>query len=443
MANKMDVRSNLAEIFLKSIEEQPLSWNKNFRSAKRPVNGIYKNKYKGYNRMLLSYVMNQKGYQDPRFYPQSYIFGSPENKGKEWDDPTKIKVIKGEHPVFIDTGFFVPKNKRIKEEHDLKPISIPEYRKLSDEEQEWYRPVQKSIPVYNAQQLVGVEPWKEKERDVEMSQTFREELLQLIDRGAENMGVKVREGDYDTPCYIPDLDEILMPRKALFFDEYSYGAVKLHEMAHASGAKHRLNRDLSGGFGTEKYAIEELRAEIASCFMANEFGFEMPEILLDNHKAYVQSWADAIEKNKDVLISAIFDAEKISDYIEEKAELKKYKDQESLYRRKGDNTENEKPHDKETMEMFDCKWEVHRFTCEDAPDDLYNLNRISLTCIESNNPAYQVGSRQEFADFQNENINPGFKSQSEIRPVFRPDKMSFKKTESVIQNRDKELSFEK
>ena len=60
MANKMDVRSNLAEIFLKSIEEQPLSWNKNFRSAKRPVNGIYKNKYKGYNRMLLSYVMNQR-----------------------------------------------------------------------------------------------------------------------------------------------------------------------------------------------------------------------------------------------------------------------------------------------------------------------------------------------------------------------------------------------
>lgn len=58
MANKMDVRSNLAEIFLKSIEEQPLSWNKNFCSAKRPVNGIYKNKYKGYNRMLLSYVMN-------------------------------------------------------------------------------------------------------------------------------------------------------------------------------------------------------------------------------------------------------------------------------------------------------------------------------------------------------------------------------------------------
>ena len=93
--------------------------------------------------------------------------------------------------------------------------------------------------------------------------------------------------------------------------------------------------------------------------------------------------------------------------------------------------------------MFDCKWEVKRFTCEDAPDDLYNLNRISLTCIESNNPAYQVGSRQEFADFQNENINPGFKSQSETRPVFKPDKMSFKKSESVIQNRDKEFSFEK
>ena len=52
-----------------------------------------------------------------------------------------------------------------------------------------------------------------------------------------------------------------------------------------SGAEHRMNRDLSGGFGSEKYAIEELRAEIASAFMANEFGIDMPDSLLDDHKA--------------------------------------------------------------------------------------------------------------------------------------------------------------
>lgn len=321
MAAKTDVRSTLTEIFLKSIEEDPLSWHSNFKSPQRPMNGIYHNQYKGYNRMLLSYVMNKNGYQDPRFYPQSYIFGSPENREKAWDDPTKIKVMRGEKPVFIDTGFFVPKNKFDADGNKLKPISIPEYRKLSDERKELYRPAQKSIPVYNADQLTGVEKWKEIENGKQVLDSY---ILQVIDRGAAEMGVAVKEGDYDPPCYIPVLDEIHMPQKSLFANEYAFAATLLHEMAHASGAEHRMNRDLSGGFGSEKYAIEELRAEIASAFMANEFGIDMPDSLLDDHKAYVQSWAKAISNDKNILISAIFDAEKIADYVEDKAELTKW-----------------------------------------------------------------------------------------------------------------------
>lgn len=322
MAAKTDVRSTLTEIFLKSIEEDPFSWHSNFKSPQRPMNGIYHNQYKGYNRMLLSYVMNKNGYQDPRFYPQSYIFGSPENREKAWDDPTKIKVMRGEKPVFIDTGFFVPKNKFDADGNKLKPISIPEYRNLPDEKKELYRPAQKSIPVYNADQLTGVEKWKEIETGKQVLDSY---ILQVIDRGAAEMGVAVKEGDYDPPCYIPVLDEIHMPQKSLFANEYAFAATLLHEMAHASGAEHRMNRDLSGGFGSEKYAIEELRAEIASAFMANEFGIDMPDSLLDDHKAYVQSWAKAISNDKNILISAIFDAEKIADYIadyvEDKAEL--------------------------------------------------------------------------------------------------------------------------
>ena len=77
-------------------------------------------------------------------------------------DPTKIKVMRGEKPVFIDTGFFVPKNKFDADGNKLKPISIPSYRNLPDEKKELYRPAQKSIPVYNADQLTGVEKWKER-----------------------------------------------------------------------------------------------------------------------------------------------------------------------------------------------------------------------------------------------------------------------------------------
>ena len=529
MAAKTDVRSTLTEIFLKSIEEDPLSWHSNFKSPQRPMNGIYHNQYKGYNRMLLSYVMNKNGYQDPRFYPQSYIFGSPENREKAWDDPTKIKVMRGEKPVFIDTGFFVPKNKFDADGNKLKPISIPEYRKLSDERKELYRPAQKSIPVYNADQLTGVEKWKEIETGKQVLDSY---ILQVIDRGAAEMGVAVKEGDYDPPCYIPVLDEIHMPQKSLFANEYAFAATLLHEMAHASGAEHRMNRDLSGGFGSEKYAIEELRAEIASAFMANEFGIDMPDSLLDDHKAYVQSWAKAISNDKNILISAIFDAEKIADYVEDKAELTKWiqlqqeadkKDDtisksidrisdrydkstallmENLenirYKLNGDSVAmmvnamefsirnlgdltpdlnkleqqpdrdecrnisdifesinqsriswldkiqkyisdptiakkiddiktgitNDIEYDKrlfirlesqiadtvepDIIEQYDCKWSRERFVELDPPQDLYNLSRVKLTCLESNNPNYKKGDVLAFADSEYQLINPDY-----------------------------------
>jgi antirestriction protein ArdC len=38
----------------------------------------------------------------------------------------------------------------------------------------------------------------------------------------------------------------------------------LQEVSHWFGAKHRLDRDLTGRFGSEGYAVEELVAELAA-----------------------------------------------------------------------------------------------------------------------------------------------------------------------------------
>jgi antirestriction protein ArdC len=60
-----------------------------------------------------------------------------------------------------------------------------------------------------------------------------------------------------------------LPSKNQFEDAGKYYATALHELGHATGHSSRLNRDLSGGFGSESYAKEELRAEISSlkwCF---------------------------------------------------------------------------------------------------------------------------------------------------------------------------------
>lgn len=99
-------------------------------------------------------------------------------------------------------------------------------------------------------------------------------------------------------------------------------ATFLHESAHASGAKHRLNRDLSGRFGSESYAKEELRAEIASAFTASATGIKYEQSpTMENHAAYIQNWIKVLENNPNELFAAIKDAEKISDYLLEKGEL--------------------------------------------------------------------------------------------------------------------------
>ena len=78
----------------------------------------------------------------------------------------------------------------------------------------------------------------------------------------------------------------------------------------------RLNRPSSAKFGSRDYAIEELRAEIASSFYLAEFG--LVDDILDDRKAYIQGWSEKIKKDHKVLFEAIKDAEKIVDYIKEK-----------------------------------------------------------------------------------------------------------------------------
>jgi antirestriction protein ArdC len=55
---------------------------------------------------------------------------------------------------------------------------------------------------------------------------------------------------------------------------------------HASGAKHRLNRDFSGRFGSEAYAREELVAEMGSAFLCASLGI-VPTV---RHADYVANW---------------------------------------------------------------------------------------------------------------------------------------------------------
>lgn len=75
----------------------------------------------------------------------------------------------------------------------------------------------------------------------------------------EATGIDFRIGG-DRAFYVPAHDYVQVPPPQAYFEPINWHRTALHELGHASGAPHRLNRDLSGSFGSKKYAFEELIA---------------------------------------------------------------------------------------------------------------------------------------------------------------------------------------
>ena len=64
---KSKTREKLKEMFLESLKEDMIPWHQGWQKF-HTMNGKTKHLYKGVNKMLLSYISEERGYDDPRFY---------------------------------------------------------------------------------------------------------------------------------------------------------------------------------------------------------------------------------------------------------------------------------------------------------------------------------------------------------------------------------------
>lgn len=303
MAGNTKMREEMVREFIKCLSEETIPWHMAW-STDRPVNAVTNTRYRGINKMWLSFIQKMEGWEDPRWC----TFKQASNKG--W------KIIKGSKGTPVEFWSLYDTQKK-------KKISYAEARELEEnltpeEYDKRIRLVSRVYSVFNAEQIDGISKYEAKKYDLDT-----ERIMHIRDNLINNMNVGYSE-EGDKAFYNPKHDRIVIPEMDRFETEYDYMATLFHEAGHATGHESRFNRQIVNMFGSPEYAKEELRAEISSAFTAQAVGITYEQNShMENHKAYIQSWISALKNNPNELFLAIKDAEKISDYLIEKAEVEK------------------------------------------------------------------------------------------------------------------------
>ena len=126
----------------------------------------------------------------------------------------------------------------------------------------------------------------------------------------EATGIDVRIGG-NRAFYVPAHDYVQVPPPQAYFEPINWHRTALHELGHATGHASRVGRDLSGGFGTKKYAFEELVAEINAAFCCATLGI-VPTV---RHADYIGSWLEVLREDNRAIVRAASQASKAADWL--------------------------------------------------------------------------------------------------------------------------------
>ncbi|MEW6634667.1 MAG: zincin-like metallopeptidase domain-containing protein [Pseudomonadota bacterium] len=126
----------------------------------------------------------------------------------------------------------------------------------------------------------------------------------------EATGIEFRIGG-NSAYYAPAHDYVQVPPPQAYFDAINWHRTALHELGHASGHRSRLARDLSGSFGSKKYAFEELVAEISAAFSCAALGI-VPTV---RHADYIGSWLEVLRQDNRAIVRAASQASKAADWL--------------------------------------------------------------------------------------------------------------------------------
>src|ERR1700683_4998706 len=294
-----DFRQEVTDSIVGMLERGVAPWQKPWEpgasSLGVPFNPTSERAYRGGNAIHLMATSLQRGYEDPRWmtYKQASDNGWQVRRGekgtqieyweaKEASDKTQPSQSDGRGDASTGNG--------------------------NNAGAEKSRFIHRVYTVFNGQQIDGIPLHTPKQHT-----TF--EVVQAGEQILNNSGANIAHDQADRAFYSRSQDSIHLPPKDAFKDAAGYYGTALHELAHWTGHPSRLDRSTlteSYRFGDVNYAKEELRAELASVFLAAQRGIpHNPE----QHASYVNSWIGALKRDKNEIFRAAHDASKATDFI--------------------------------------------------------------------------------------------------------------------------------
>lgn len=286
MPSQADIRQQVTDQILTALKSGLPPWKKPWKSLTGPHRNVVSGRsYSGVN-ILLWEIASQRfgGFT-------SSIWGTF-NQWKELGGSVKKRPDDVKPGSFGTTIIFTKPVVKKKQDDDG-----------TETEERWN--ILKTYTIFNLDQVDG--PFDHLRATVnENASTF--EQFEQADQLIAATGADIRTGSQ--AAYVPSGDYIIMPPKESFDSSADYAETAFHELSHWTEAAHRLNWDRKG----EGYAMGELRAEIAACYVATELGIPH-STRIDKSAAYLQHWIRHLSEDNGAILRACSQASRCANYL--------------------------------------------------------------------------------------------------------------------------------
>ncbi|MBL7681780.1 MAG: DUF1738 domain-containing protein [Flavipsychrobacter sp.] len=288
---KTDIYKSITDKIISLLEEVNVKdWQAPFADLAAqgiPYNPVTGNYYQGVNIPFLWFYQQEKAFRSNQWAS----FKQWQSKG------AKVrKNERGSQVVFYKTLLKSEENEQGEEETS----KIPMLRLYT---------------VFNASQVDGYEHDENPAPNANSLVT----PVEAIDKFCANTGADIRDNGRNQAYYNPTGDYIQLPDPIFFIPTErstateGYVSTLFHELVHWSGAPHRLNRDKAkNGAERQKYAQEELVAELGSAFLCAQFNIAQAP---HNHAAYIKSWLAALRNDTKFIFRASAEAARAVEYL--------------------------------------------------------------------------------------------------------------------------------